>query len=218
MKVEQQLKSRVLLTPKSLLGLLGAVVLTGAMFLQVAVAGVEEGAMSLVKDTTNRIMTTLREKKKDIDANPDLVIDLVDKIVLQHFDFAQMSKWTLGKYWDKASDDQKKRFIAEFKMLLIRTYSKALADNTDKEVQFKSSKLSPKHDDEAIVETEVPQSGGFPIPIVYRMHTDGKDWKVYDVNIDGISLVSNYRTSFAQEVRKSGIDKLIDSMKARNTK
>lgn len=185
---------------------------------QVAIAGKEDSAMSLVKETTNKIMATLREKKKAIDADPDLVTELVDKIVLPHFDFAKMSQWTLGKYWDKASADQQKRFIDEFKLLLIRTYSKALADNTDKEVVFKSAKISKKHDDEAIVETEVPQSGGFPIPIVYRMHSDGKAWKVFDVNIDGISLVSNYRSSFSREVRKSGIDKLIESMKTRNKK
>jgi len=196
-----------------------AVLLLSTLFTaQMALAGAEDGAMSLVKETTNKIMTTLREKKKEIDANPDLVTELVDKIVLPHFDFAQMSKWTLGKYWDKATPDQQKRFIDEFKMLLIRTYSKALADNTDKEVLFKSAKMSKKHKDEAIVETEVPQTGGFPIPIVYRMHSNGEAWKVFDVNIDGISLVSNYRSSFGREVKKTGIDKLIESMKSRNNK
>ena len=163
-------------------------------------------------------METLRAKKKEIDANPDLVIELVDKIVLKHFDFAQMSKWTLGKYWDKATDDQKKRFIDEFKMLLIRTYSKALADNTDAEVVFKSAKVSKKNNEEVFVDTEVPQSGGFPIPIVYRMHKEGSAWKVFDVNIDGISLVSNYRNSFGREVKRTGIEKLIESMKSRNKK
>lgn len=185
---------------------------------QNAVAGEEDGAMALVKETTDKIMKTLRAKKKEIAANPDLVTELVDKIVLPHFDFAKMSQWTLGKYWDKASADQKKRFIDEFKMLLIRTYSKALADNTDKEVVFKSAKASKKHKNEAIVSTEVPQSGGFPIPIVYRMRTDGKAWKVLDVNIDGISLVSNYRSSFGHEVKRTGIEKLIASMKSRNKK
>jgi len=213
--VELQMKSRFMST---VLSALGVSLMAMLMSVQVALANSEESAMTLVKETTNKIMSTLRERRKDIDANPDLVTELVDKIVLPHFDFAKMSKWTLGKYWDKASDDQKKRFINEFKMLLIRTYSKALADNTDKEVVFKSVKLSQKHDNEAIVETEVPQTGGFPIPIVYRMESDGKAWKVFDVNIDGISLVSNYRTSFGREVRKSGIDKLIESMKSRNTK
>jgi len=208
----------VLNKPRLVYGLAGGLLAALMLFASTAFAGKEESAMALVKDTTNKIMTSLRENKKETDANPDLVTELVDKIVLPHFDFAKMSKWTLGKYWDKASADQKKRFIAEFKMLLIRTYSKALADNTDKEVVFKSAKLSKKNNDQAIVETEVPQSGGFPIPIVYRMQTDGKAWKVFDVNIDGISLVSNYRTSFAREVRKSGIDKLIESMKSRNTK
>lgn len=179
-------------------------------------AGPEEGAMKLVQDTTHKIMTTLRQEKKAIEKDPELVTRLVDKIVLPHFDFAKMSQWTLGKYWSKATDDQKQRFIAEFKMLLIRTYSKALADNTDKEVEFKSAVLSKKDSKEATVKTEVPQQAGFPIPIVYRMHMEGDAWKVFDVNIDGISLVRNYRTSFGREVRKSGIEKLIESMKSRN--
>jgi phospholipid transport system substrate-binding protein len=191
----------------------------GLLFIaQPVFAGPEESAMALVKETTNKIMSTLRAEKKSIDKDPELVTRLVDKIVLLHFDFAKMSEWTLGKYWSKASADQQARFIAEFKMLLIRTYSKALADNSDKEVQFKSATLSKKNNKEATVKTEVPQQAGFPIPIVYRMHMEGDAWKVFDVNIDGISLVRNYRTSFGREVRKSGIEKLIESMKSRNKK
>ena len=195
-----------------LIALLGVFLLNGQAF-----ATAEDSALKLVQDTTIQIMGKLKEEEAEIKKNPERVTELVDKIVLPHFDFTRMSQWTLGKYWGKAKKDQQDRFVKEFKMLLVRTYAKALADNVDREIEYKPVRKSKKKDNEVTVFTEVQQQAGFPIPITYKMHHNGDEkWKVFDVIIDGISLVANYRTSFAKEIRKSGIDNLIASLAERN--
>jgi phospholipid transport system substrate-binding protein len=140
-------------------------------------------------------------------------LTVVDDIVASHFDFDRMSSWVLGKHWRKAKPDEKTRFASEFRTLLVRTYAKALNDNYDKKIA-----MLPVRDkgDEALVRTEVQQDAGFPIPIDYRMYIKDGVWKVYDVSVDGISLVSNYRTSFSKEIRKDGLPKLIDRLAERN--
>ena len=175
----------------------------------------EHPAMALVKDTTARIKQAIKEKDAEIEKDQEVLFDLVDKIVLPHFDFRKMSSWVLGKNWRKASDDQKKKFTDEFSRLLVRTYSKALYDNVDQEIDFLPIRGTPK-DDEVTIRTEIPQKGGFPFPIDYKMHLKNKEWKVYDVVIDSLSMVANYRTSFNQEIKKSGIDNLIAKLADRN--
>ena len=197
--------------------LLTAILLSALFISGEAFATAEDSALKLVQDTTVKIMDKLKEEEAAIKENPERVTELVDAIVLPHFDFTRMSRWTLGKYWRKAKKDQQDRFVKEFKMLLVRTYAKALADNVDREIEYKPVRKSKKKENEVTVFTEVQQQAGFPIPITYKMHHNGDEkWKVYDVVIDGISLVANYRTSFAKQIRKSGIDNLIASLADRN--
>lgn len=177
------------------------------------VAG-NDDAQKLVVETTDRIMSKLKAEQDAIKQDPERVITLVDEIVLPHFDFTRMSQWAMGKYWRTASKEQQEKFIVEFRMLLVRTYSKALADNVDQKVNFLP--LRGGKDDEITVRTEVAQQAGFPLPINYEMHLKDGEWKVFDVVIDGISLVANYRTSFAKTIKKDGIDKLIASLVDRN--
>ena len=139
----------------------------------------------------------------------------MNTIVLPHFDFRKMSSWVLGKNWRKANKEQKQKFTDQFSRLLVRTYSKALHDNSDKKIEFLPIRGKAKKD-EVVIRTEIPQKGGFPIPIDYKMHLKKGEWKVYDVVIDSLSLVANYRTSFNQEIKKSGIDNLIAKLADRN--
>jgi phospholipid transport system substrate-binding protein len=181
-----------------------------------AEASMNPSAQALVKDTSERILAKLREENETIEHNPARVYELVDEIVLPHFDFAKMSSWVLGRYWRKASPEQKQRFTNEFRQLLVRTYSKALADNKDSEIIFHPLRAE-KDAKDVIVRTEVEQDSGFPLEITYSMYLDKQGaWKVYDVNIDGISLVANYRTSFSNEIRQSGLDELIAKLEKRN--
>jgi len=175
----------------------------------------DHAALILVKDTTALIKKQIKEDDAAIKENPEHMYDLVNKIVLPHFDFEKMSAWVLGKNWRSASKEQKQRFTEEFSRLLVRTYSKAIYDNIDQTINFLPIRGTPE-EDKVTVRTEVPQAAGFPIPIDYKMYKKGNEWKVYDVVIDAISLVSNYRSSFNQEIKKSGLDSLIASLADRN--
>jgi phospholipid transport system substrate-binding protein len=175
----------------------------------------EHPAMALVKDTTATIKQKIKEQDEAIKKDQEVLYDLVDKVVLPHFDFRKMSSWVLGKNWRKADDAQKKKFTDQFSRLLVRTYSRALYDNVDQQIDFLPIRGKPQPD-EVVIRTEIPQKGAFPIPIDYKMHLKDGEWKVYDVVIDSLSLVANYRTSFNQEIKQSGIDNLIAKLADRN--
>ena len=174
-----------------------------------------QAPQDLVTETTDKITSALRAEQDKIKVDPNRLYAIVDEIVLPHFDFSAMSSWVLGKHWRTANEDEKARFTAEFRTLLVRTYAKALNDNYDRKIA-----LLPMRDkagsDDVTVRTEVQQEAGFPIPIDYKMHLQGGAWKVYDVSVDGLSLVANYRTSFAKEIRQDGLPKLIDRLADRN--
>jgi phospholipid transport system substrate-binding protein len=174
-----------------------------------------QAPQELVQETTDKITSVLRADQEKIKEDPDHLLTVVDTLVAPHFDFERMSSWVLGKYWRKASADERSRFASEFRTLLVRTYAKALNDNYDKKIDM----LPPrerKDGKQVTVRTEIQQSGGFPIPIDYKMHIKDDAWKVYDVSVDGISLVANYRTSFAKEIRKDGLGNLIARLAERN--
>lgn len=169
----------------------------------------------LVAKTTDQITSALRAEQDKIKANPVRLYEIVDEVVLPHFDFERMSRWALGKYWRKAKKNERSQFIQEFRVLLVRTYAKALNDNYDQKIDMLPVRMRKKGK-EATVRTEVQQSAGFPIPIDYKMYIKDDAWKVYDVSVDAISLVANYRTSFSKEIRKDGLPKLIARLADRN--
>jgi len=192
---------------------------TGALLAGMLLLGSSAAAVQapevLVQETTDKITSVLRAEQDKIKAEPDRLLEIVDTIVAPHFDFERMSSWVLGKYWRKASDDEKNRFAQEFRTLLVRTYAKALNDNYDKQIDMLTPRKR-KDGKQVTVRTEIQQSGGFPIPISYKMHMKEGVWKIFDVNVDGISLVANYRSSFAKEIRKDGLEKLIARLADRN--
>jgi phospholipid transport system substrate-binding protein len=173
---------------------------------------------AIVKDASDRMLQALKDNEDKIEKDPSFVYGLVDDILLPNFDFEKMSKLALGKNWKKASNAQRKRFTNEFRLLLVRTYSTAMLEYTDEEIVF-----LPFRDDLAKkrvkVAMEILQAGGPSIPMDLSMYLNKQDeWKVYDVKIDGISLVTNYRSTFATEIRNEGMDKLIDNLATRNEK
>ncbi|MGD8591486.1 MAG: ABC transporter substrate-binding protein [Gammaproteobacteria bacterium] len=177
----------------------------------------EHPAQKLVVETSKEIMARLEKEESVVRAESDRLYQIVDEMILPHFDFTSMSQYVLGRYWRKASEDQKKRFSAEFQKLLVRTYSNALLEAIGKKITYLPLKSKKEDADEVTVRTEVEQKGGFPIPIDYKMHLKNNEWKVWDVTIDNVSLVANYRTSFAKEIKDAGIDKLIDDIAERNS-
>jgi len=174
-----------------------------------------QSPQDLIETTANQVLEKLTNEKALISKEPERVYDLVNEFILPHFDFERMSKWVLGKYWRRTNAEQKVRFVEEFRTLLVRTYASSLAEYTDKKINY-----LPFRDDvssgDVTVRSEIDQPGGFPIPINYRLQKNGETWKVYDVTIDDISLVANYRSSFSKEIRNAGIDKLISTLADRN--
>ena len=173
---------------------------------------------TLIKNSSDRMQKALKENKATIEKNPSFVYGLVDKILLPNFDFSKMSKLALGKNWRKASTAQRERFIREFRLLLVRTYSIAMLEFTDGDIIFLPFRgdLAKK---KVKVKMEIARPNGPSIPMALSMYlSKQKKWMVYDVKIDGISLVTNYRSSFAKEIRNDGIDKLIDNLSTRNQK
>lgn len=142
------------------------------------------------------------------------VVALVDAKVLPHLNFDRMTASAVGRYWRTATPAQKDQLKAEFKVLLVRTYAGALSQVKDQTVHLKPMRARPE-DTEVVVRTEVKGSGD-PIQLDYRLEKNGDSWKIYDVNVLGIWLVDQYRSSFAQEIGNSGIDGLIAKLAERN--
>ena len=173
---------------------------------------------ALVKKASDDMVKALKDNKAELNAHPEKIYDLVQKILMPHFDFEKMSKLALGRNWRVASKKQREEFTEQFRLLLIRTYSTAMLQYTDEEIRFLPFRgdLSSRR---AQVDMKVIQASGPDIPMSLSLYqNDQKEWKVYDISIDGISLVTNYRSSFANEIRSGGMDKLIDDLTKRNEK
>ncbi len=172
-------------------------------------------AEQVVRDTTKRVLTALDDEALGIRKDLPKLYALVNETVLTHFDFQRMSRRVLGKHWRKANADQRERFAKEFQVLLVRTYATALLEYSEQKIAYlpvrKGSRAS-----ETVIRTEVRPPGGMPIPISYAMYDSGGEWKVYDVSIDGVSLVINYRSSFNSQIRRQGLDGLIGKLAQRN--
>lgn len=180
-----------------------------------SVALAEHPAGKVVQNTATQVMQRLRAEKQQLDANPDRIYALVYEMILPHFDFDGMSKWVLGRYWNQASPEQQQQFTQEFQTLLVRTYARALLEYSEQDIQFEP--VNAGADDRLVtVRTEVQQSGTTTIPINYTMHQIDNAWKVIDVSVNGVSLVSTYRGSFASEIRRNGLDTLLQKLAERN--
>jgi phospholipid transport system substrate-binding protein len=170
---------------------------------------------ALVKDTTEKMFSILKRDRDALVKSPEKVVPLVEELLLPHFDFHIMSRSVLGKNWKQASETQKQDFSTAFRNLLVRTYAKALLEFVDVKIDYLPGKENPKR--KVLVKTEVEQPGGFPIPLDYRLReTDKGEWLIYDVIIDGLSLVIKYRSSFKRQIAKNSLDQLIESLKSGN--
>ena len=191
-----------------------ALFIVTAFFCATAVAA-ETAPDVLVKETSQDVLEIVK-KDKDIQAgNKQKIYALVDAKVLPHFDFKRMTQLAVGKSWRQATPAQQDALVKEFRALLVRTYSISLSTYKNQIIDYKPLRMQPG-DTDVTVKTVVKQPGGQPIPIDYSLQKNGDGWKVYDVVVDNISLVTNYRGSFASEIRQSGIDGLIKVLVDKN--
>lgn len=168
----------------------------------------------LAKRTTEEVLTIIRQDS-EIRHNRKKLYTLIDAKVLPHFDFTRMTRLAVGRHWRGATPQQQQELTREFRTLLVRTYSSALTNYKNQKVVFKPLHMQPSQA-EVTVKTESIQAGEKPVPIDYVMEKSPDGWKVYDIAVDNVSLITNYRGSFSSEINKSGIDGLIKVLKNKN--
>lgn len=189
----------------------------GTAWSQAVQAEAIESPSVFLERTTNQVIKILQDDQELLQKEPERVYVIVDDYILPHLDDVTKAKLALGKNWKKATKEQKLEFVVAFKDLLVRTYSKSLVEFKDQQINYFPVKL-PEDAHKASVKAEVIQPGGPSIPLAYRVRIKNNAWKVYDIKIDGISLVTSYRGTFTQEIRKSGIDGLLKYLHDKNNK
>lgn len=189
--------------------------LWSTLFLGGAALAAEIPPDVLVKNTAQDVLAIVKQDKDIQSGNQKKIYDLVDAKVLPHFDFTRMTMLAVGKHWPRATPAQQKALAHEFRTLLVRTYSSSLSAYKNQTIEYKPLKMQPD-DTDVTVKTQVNQPGGQPIPIDYSMEKTPAGWKAYDIAVDGVSLVTNYRSSFSSEIREKGIDGLIKTLADRN--
>ncbi len=173
-------------------------------------------AQQLVEDAVNEALDVLRTRQDELLANPDLLRSEIERIVVPHVDFNTMTKLAVGKYWRSADAAQKTELVTEFKNLLMNTYAGALNQYSGQDITFDPFRPESR-DDRAVVRSTFEQSGGAQdVPVLYKLR-DKDGWSIYDIEVDGISLVTNYRTAFANEISRGGVAGLIATLKQRNS-
>ena len=186
-----------------------------AALLPLAQASAQQAPDVLVREVTNEVLEIVRADEALRAGEKHRVMELVDAKVLPHFDFRRMTMLAVGRDWRDASAEQQARLTEAFRTLLVRTYSNALTQYRDQTVAFRPAHFAAT-DKRVQVRTEVHQSGAQPIGIDYMLEKSEAGWKVFDVIVAGVSLVTTYRSSFADEVRSGGVEGLLKSLEAKN--
>lgn len=169
----------------------------------------------LVKNITLDVISVIKQDKDIQSGNTRKIADLVETKVLPHFNFAHMTQLAMAINWRKASPEQQKLLVQEFKTLLVRTYSTALSSYRDQVIEFRPLRARPE-DTEITVRSEVKQKGAQSVTIDYDMEKTAGGWKVFDVKVGGVSLITTYKDDFASQVRETGIEGLIKLLSAKN--
>jgi phospholipid transport system substrate-binding protein len=174
------------------------------------------GPDALVKAITDEVAAAIKKDKAIQAGDAAKAVELIEAKIVPHFNFTRMARIAMARNWRAATPDQQKEIASEFKTLLVRTYSTALVNYKEQKIDYKPLRAKPE-DDEVTVKSEVKPSGSTqPVEIDYEMEKTPNGWKVYDVKVGGVSLVTTYRDTFATEIREHGIDGLIKSLAAKN--
>ncbi len=162
----------------------------------------------LIRTVAETLLGRIKADREALSDDPKRLYGMVDEVVLPHFDFPLMGRLVLGSQWEKASAEQQKKFLDSFKTLLVKTYGNALLQYSNEQVQFSPAELGPKPG-RAQVSSTIKSPGSEPVKMEYRMRKLEDRWLVYDVAVDNISLVTNYRGTYAAEIQRGGLDSLI---------
>jgi phospholipid transport system substrate-binding protein len=177
-----------------------------------------EEPQKVIQKISDELQAILKKDRKRLKNDPAYVYRLADEILVPHIDFGRVSSLALGKHWRRARPAQKKEFVKQFKLLLIRTYATAFTEIKEWEIRHMPVKRGKRKGD-VFVRTKVLRPGAQPVSVDYRMYLSKSGrWKVYNVKIENISLITTYRTKFQQEIRRGGMDGLIRLLKSKNNK
>jgi phospholipid transport system substrate-binding protein len=171
----------------------------------------------LVKSVADDVLAGLRQDPDLRAGSQTKFAELLEQKVAPHFDFERMARLAVGRGWRQATPEQQKALVEQFRSLLIRSYSSAYTAYKDIAIEVKPVRMQPNDNDVQVrTEIKVPNSGQ-SISVDYSMYKAGSDWKIYDVTVEGVSLVTTYRSTFAEEIRQSGVDGLIKSLQEKNS-
>lgn len=186
------------------------------LFIFSVTAMAELGPDELVRRTVDDVLASVKSDKEIQEGNQARIFALAEEKIVPNFNFEKMSRLVLGRNWTNASAEQKVAFQAEFKTLLLRTYATALSKYKNQTIDFRPFRME-SNESIATVRTMIRQPGGQPIAVDYTLGKNGDTgWKVYDIVIEGVSLVTNFRSQFAQEVRQNGLDTLVEKLADKN--
>jgi phospholipid transport system substrate-binding protein len=178
-------------------------------------AHAQEAPDALVKRIADEVLTIIKSDKDLQAGNSQKVVQLAEAKVLPHFDFTRMTRLAVGRSWQQATPEQRDALTKEFRTMLVRTYSSSLSQYRNQKFEVKPLQVAPNEED-VLVRSAVIQEGGPQIPIDYRMEKKDGAWMVYDVVIDGASLVTTYRGTFNDQIQRGGVESLVKMLQDRN--
>jgi len=187
-------------------------ILTLLMSMSIFAAEAPDLFVRKIADEVFEILKTDKDLKA---GNKEKAYKITEEKILPYFDFDRISKLVLGKAWPAATKDEQEAFKKEFRTMLVKTYGSALLKFKDQTLNYKPTRYQPL-DEEVLVKTEILKSGAPPLPIDYMLEKDGDSWKVFDIIIEGVSLVTNFRGQFGNEIKQNGIASLISKLAEKN--
>jgi phospholipid transport system substrate-binding protein len=169
----------------------------------------------LARSVTDEVLAIVRADKELQAGNPQKVQQLVETKVLPHFNFTRMTQLAVGRNWRQTTPEQQKALVEEFRTLLVRTYTAAFTGYRNQTIDYRPLRMTPS-DTDVVVKSLIKQPTGQPVAVDYSMEKLAGSWKVYDVKIEGISLIENYRNTFNNEIQRTGVDGLIRALGDKN--
>lgn len=186
-------------------------------FLMPGMAFSLENPVSMLNTVTHNVMRELRQHQAEVKHNNTKLYALVDRFILPHVDFAEMARWVVGRNaWKTADASTQTAFVAEFKTMVVRTYARSLLEYRNQDIEFLPVRGDIDSKKRIEVLSLIKESGKAPIRMDYHLIRVGDSWKVYDIIVEGVSLMQGYRAQFAEDIREGGLDKAIERMKRHN--
>lgn len=175
----------------------------------------QDDALALVRDTTDALFAAVEQNDGPLSEDPARARELVEEFITPHVDLKGFSKLVLGKYWKRATPAQRDKFLTQFHSLVLRTYATAVTSYTGIQIDYLPMREETR-ENFATVRTVIPRADGEGVKVNFRLHCRKNVWRLFDVNIAGISMVTTYRSAFSAEVKKSGLDGLIKVLEQKN--